>query len=407
MSGSIEQVFDDMLQPIREVLLAGQRASGRLSVAELAASRARELVLLGERLERLGHGLKVTAAARVAETAAWKDDGDASIADWMARTTGTSKHDAQRNIDTGRRLGSLPDTETALREGRLSSKQADAIADAASADPTAEQELIRAAGRSPLKELKQKCREIRAKADPDPEATARRIQDRRSYRTWTEPDGTAHLHLSGPGPTIARIDAAVRHRADRIFREAHRAGRRERSDAYSVDAMEQLVCREGDGAPIAKGADAKIIVRIDHGALLRGRAEPGEVCEISGVGPVAVSTVREWMRDAFIAAILTKGTEVSKVVHLGRRFTSEQRTALQWQDPICARRGCGNRLGLENDHHDDWALTRTTRTTSANRWCRACHRLKSAGWIVGPEGDDGKHELSPPPERRARTADPP
>jgi hypothetical protein len=85
-----------------------------------------------------------------------------------------------------------------------------------------------------------------------------------------------------------------------------------------------------------------------------------------------------------------------------------RRTALQWQDPTCARRGCGNRLGLENDHLDDWALTHTTRTVSGKRWCRACHRLKSSGWIVGPMGDDGKHDLYPPVARRAqRTADPP
>ena len=68
-----------------------------------------------------------------------------------------------------------------------------------------------------------------------------------------------------------------------------------------------------------------------------------------------VATVREWMDDAFVAAVLTKGEDVQKVVHLGRRFTANQRTALQWQDPICARKGCANRLGLEYDHFEDWA----------------------------------------------------
>ena len=40
------------------------------------------------------------------------------------------------------------------------------------------------------------------------------------------------------------------------------------------------------------GADAKIIVRVDHTALLRGAVGPGELCEISGIGPIPVSVVR-------------------------------------------------------------------------------------------------------------------
>jgi hypothetical protein len=391
---------DDPLHAIREALRGAQVASGSLSVDRLDAAAARELVLLGERFERLGHSLKVTAAARVEATAAWRGDGDRSIADWMARTTGTSKHDAQRNVQTGKRLRSLPKVEKALRSGRVSPKQAEAIADASEADPGAEEELIAEAGRTSLNEFKQRCRERRAKADPDPEATAKRIHAKRSCRTWTEPDGTAHLHLSGPGSTIARIDAAIRHRADHLFREANREGRQEPTGAYAFDAAAALLLRDGDGTPVPKGADAKVIVRIDHAALVRGVAEADEVCEIAGVGPVPVSTVREWMGDAFVAAVLTKGVEVAKVVHLGRKFTSVQRTALQWQDPCCARRGCGNRLGLELDHLEDWAKTHTTRSTSGKRFCKGCHRLKSAGWIVGPMGDDGKHDLSPPPEHR-------
>ena len=113
-------------------------------------------------------------------------------------------------------------------------------------------------------------------------------------------------------------------------------------------------------------------------ALLRGRAVDGETCEIAGLGPIPVSVVQEWMENAFLAAIVTKGTEITKVVHLGRRFTSEQRTALQWRDPICARKGCDNRLGLEYDHFEDWADTRTTRVGAGRRFCPSCHRLKTA-----------------------------
>ena len=108
------------------------------------------------------------------------------------------------------------------------------------------------------------------------------------------------------------------------------------------------------------------------------------------------------MDDAFLAAVVTKGTEIGKVIHLGRRFRSEQRTVLQWQDPVCARRGCSNRLGLEYDHFEEWALTHTTRTTAAKRFCSACHALKTAGWTVSQPDRDGQCTFTPPPAPTAR-----
>jgi hypothetical protein len=102
------------------------------------------------------------------------------------------------------------------------------------------------------------------------------------------------------------------------------------------------------------------------------------------------------MDDAFVAVVLTKGEDVQKVVHLGRRFTATQRTALQWQDPICARRGCSNRLGLEYDHFEDWAGTHTTRVEAAKRFCHPCHQLKSRGWQVSEPDANGQCTFTPP-----------
>jgi hypothetical protein len=90
-------------------------------------------------------------------------------------------------------------------------------------------------------------------------------------------------------------------------------------------------------------------------------------------------------------------------VHLGRRFTSEQRTALQWLDPICARKGCSNRLGLEYDHFEDWADTHTTRVEAAHRFCKGDHRLKTLGWLVSEPDEDGQCTFTPP----TAGADPP
>ncbi len=196
---------------------------------------------------------------------------------------------------------------------------------------------------------------------------------------------------------MARVDNAIRHRADQTFRHARAEGRREPAEAYAFDAATELLTSAGDGPAAPAGADAKIIVRVDHSALVRGRAVAGETCEIAGVGPIPVGTVREWLDDAFIAVVLTKGQDVQKVVHLGRRFTATQRTALQWQDPICARQGCSNRLRLEYDHFEDWAHTHTTRVPAARRFCHPCHQLKSAGWQVSQPDANGQCTFTPPP----------
>jgi hypothetical protein len=369
----------------RRIAEVSDRLTAAVQGLDLGAAlpaTCKELVALGERIERTGRTLKAMAAAKVAASVAWKGDGDRSAEDWLARTTGTTRAEAARELETGRHLGELPAVARAAVGGELSTKQVESIAGAAAADPPAAARLLDAAKRKGLRELQDECRATRTNADPDPEATRARIHGKRSYRTWVDAEGTGHIHLSGAADAIARIDNAVRHRCDQLFREARSDGRREPGEAYAFDAAEALLTSDGGGKPLPKGADAKIIVRVDLGALLRGRPAGGEVCEIAGCGPIPVSVVKDWMQDAFLAAVVTKGTEIGKVIHLGRRFRSEQRTVLQWQDPVCARRGCSNRLGLEYDHFEDWALTHTTRTTAAKRFCHACHALKTAGWTT-------------------------
>jgi hypothetical protein len=186
----------------------------------------------------------------------------------------------------------------------------------------------------------------------------------------------------------------VQHRADQIFREAHREGRREPLEAYLFDAMQQLVT-EGGGPSLPTGANAKIIFRVDWPAVLRGRVAEGEICEIAGVGPVPVSVVREAMEDAFIAAVLTKGTDICSITHLGRRPTVLQQTALQWRDPECIVLGCNRTARLEMDHRDDWADTHVTEVDGMDRYCGVHHLLKTTqGWML--EQGTGKRRFLPP-----------
>jgi hypothetical protein len=85
-------------------------------------------------------------------------------------------------------------------------------------------------------------------------------------------------------------------------------------------------------------------------ALVNGRTQNGEVCEIAGVGPVPVATARALLGDAVLKLVLTQGVDVRNVTSLGRGPTAAQKVALLWEQPTCAVEHCGRRARLEADH---------------------------------------------------------
>jgi hypothetical protein len=133
---------------------------------------------------------------------------------------------------------------------------------------------------------------------------------------------------------------------------------------------------------------ASVIVRIDLAALNRGHAEPGECCEIDGVGPIPVEVAEALMADAHVAVVLTNGVDIRRVVHLGRSVTALQRTALMVRDPECVVPGCHVRTRLEIDHVTGWAKTHKTRLDDLARLCHYHHAQKTReGWeLRGPPG---------------------
>ncbi|MGK2950425.1 MAG: hypothetical protein ACSLFP_17770, partial [Acidimicrobiales bacterium] len=74
-----------------EIIEAAERLSGLLAgldLAEVLPTTAKDLVALGEKIERSGVALKLAAAARVADSGAWQEPGVRSPEDWYATATG-------------------------------------------------------------------------------------------------------------------------------------------------------------------------------------------------------------------------------------------------------------------------------------------------------------------------------
>jgi hypothetical protein len=379
-------------------LTEAEAVVGRLADEfEPGAVAAGDAAVAVKRVARLLHQLQAIEmglAKRVADTSLWQSGAATSPSDWLARTTGASRAEAASIPATAGRLESLPATAARMATGELS---------------TAEADLLTLATRESLRGLRDECARRKAAADPDDDARYERIRRARNLRHWRDPDGTFRLSLATTPDAGADIIAALSPYRRLAFDEARRAGRRERPEAYDADAM-LLMARAAatptdsttgsisDGTPGRPPRPAiKTIVRIDHTALRRGHPVDGEVCEITGVGPVPVSVVRTMLRedDPFVAVVLTKGVEVHAVAHAGRGANAFQQTALEWLQPTCVVRGCDRVARLENDHRLDYQVTRHTRLDELDRMCGTHHDKKSyEGWRLEP--GTGKRRLLPP-----------
>ena len=396
---------------MREIRKTVERYAAGFDAAVYSPSDAEAIVSDAAATEHMLATVKALAAKRAAEGGQWRRNGAASPAHDLARKTGTSVNKARESLDLAENLGSLPNLDAAARKGEVSPSQAAPIADAAKADPAAEERLVRKAKRSSLRDLMDECARTKAAAEPDDEARHRAIHAGRFLRRRRCADGAGEIHYRSTVDEVAEIFSIVRGHANTAFDRARLEGRREPEEAYLADGLLAAV-RAGAGEATQTATDAaegrvrrpsptKIVVRIDWDALLRGWPVDGEVCEIVGLGPVAVSAVRAMMAsgDAFLAAVVTKGLDVAAVVHLGRKPTAYQDTALDWLSPTCTNTACNRTERLQTDHREDWARTKVTLLRWLDRYCDHCHDLKTTkGWA--PVEGTGKRPLVPPDDPR-------
>jgi hypothetical protein len=402
----------DVAIGVREVMEVAEgvaRVVAGFDADLVTASDAMTLVKIFDRMERMVAAGKSLSFGRVADTELWRRAGFRSAADWMADATGVGVGDAVRVLETAKALEHAEATAEAFKAGELSPRQAKTIAVAAIVVPGFERELIAVADHLSIRELDDKARRlVRAGSVESDEHRAARARSRRVLRTWVEGDlgcGLWKVPLAKHATLMASIDVEK----ERIFHQARRDGRRESAEAYGADAlvaMAEKATGAGDADSPDDGrdgrrssGDVKVIVRVDHTALIRGEVGSGEICEIAGIGPVDIATVRNWVEgDAFKAAIVTDGTDIRSVVHLGRQPIELQRTALQWHTAgSCAIEGCSSTARLEIDHVAEWSATGRTTLDELARVCGHHHDLKTHHrYRFGPLGANGKRPLIPP-----------
>jgi hypothetical protein len=223
-----------------------QRVVRVLDGDALDAATAEQLVEEFATIEHLAAAGKALAAKRVADSGRWRLAGERSEADWLAKRTGETVGAARAALETAAKLADCPSTAEAFRKGELSVPQANAIAAAAAADPTAEQRLLDLASSAGLKRLRESCDRVLAAAS-DSESTHDRVHRGRYWRRWTDADGGRCGQYKLTVEAAAVLEAAAEPFVEQAFRAARGARRHEPSEAYAADGLVGLAAAVRSG----------------------------------------------------------------------------------------------------------------------------------------------------------------
>ncbi len=351
----------------------------------------------------------------------------------IAAATGWSEPWTHDRVLTARFLhGLLPLTRTALARGRISSRQADVIAEAAqrlsgyarwadstidSTDdapfrrsctdlegailPTAEGRGVSATRRAAARALER----IDAAASAHRRRDARHTRD---VRVIDEGDGIAtllarmgieqaHACLTainalaqgaladGPLTQGALADGATPARDDRLVGERR------------ADALVHLVLRDAaTAAPTAIRTHVDVV--IDLPTLLGLAEEPGTIRGGGPGGPMPVAaevirrlvasdasaTMRRLVCDPLTGHLLDRGRTTYRVPDALRAFIEDR-------DRTCRFPGCHRRAGLTQiDHAIPWDAGGATSRENVGALCTRHHQLKThAGWAITASTSDG------------------
>jgi hypothetical protein len=383
--------LDEIADELREI------ATG-VEPREFACTDAARLTATAAEAERLCAALKVLFARRAVEGNAWRDGTDAIVPEqWFARLSGCSEAEARRELRTSEKLAELAATEKSLREGLLSLDQAALVSRGATADPTAEKRLLRTARKGEMRNLRAETERVVAAATDETEGRAR-AQRERNLRTWNRGFSTDG-GFSGPTEDVAVLLTALKPLQQSAFDAARKAGNPESRDAYLFDALIKLA--RGTLGGTATATDCPVgRVRVDLQSLLEGKTQPGEVCEIPGVGPVPVEHARKVLSHGLLELVISDGVDVQTVVSTTRHVPKALKIAIEERDQTCNVEGCDRTDHLERHHVEEYAQNHLTTYEILGRLCPLHHDLVTYEGYTVERNSDGSWTLRPPDEQR-------
>ena len=198
----------------------------RLDPDTLSPADARAFTLVLEEMKRAVEAIQTGVIGRVDRAGAWAGNTVRSTEEWVATATGVSWGEAKGRVELAGALHQLPDTASALVEGRISGSQAALVARAASADPHAECRMLDLAGRASVKELKDAAQRVVASASGQTDEEQAAVHRTRFLRTWTGTDGAFHLQGRMTKADGAKVLAVLEPLMEIEFTNARRQDRK-------------------------------------------------------------------------------------------------------------------------------------------------------------------------------------
>jgi hypothetical protein len=308
--------------------------------------------------------------------------GHLSAAHLVAVASGTTVGAAAEAIETGRAMSAHDGLDVAFRSGELSGEQAVVVADAIAVDASAERALLEAAKVDGLRGMRARARAVKAAREDDRLGRYERQRRASSFRHGVDhADGMAWGQFRLPPDQGAAVVNRIERETDRVFREAHRTGRRDPVERYAAEALVRVVTGAAKASPTTRG---DVMVLVSYEALRRGHVEGDEVSVIPGFGDVAVEVPRRLLDGgAFLTGLLHDGERVQLVRRFGRRPSAAVRVAvvaeavLAHGQLVCDVDGC-DRTDIEWDHTLPWADGGTSDASNLSPKCRGHHRAKTA-----------------------------
>ena len=288
--------------------------------AGLLASEAEAVVRDATAIVNLASTVRMLAAKRVADSAAWKHRGHRSAADWLAKETKSSFGEAKGALEAAEKIAECPQVEAKARAGGLPASRPRCWP--RRWRPTRRPRTACWGSRSRrVGEVEGECRKVELSSTSDAQARHDTIHRERSVRHWTDDEGAFRLAAKLTPEAGATVLGALAPFEKAAFDRARHEKRHEPHEAYLADALVDLAAAslagrdDGDGAAEKpKSRKPCFTVLVDLQALLRGQAEPGETCEIPGVGPIPVARLYELAPDAFWHVLVTRGRDIRQLL---------------------------------------------------------------------------------------------
>jgi hypothetical protein len=302
----------------------------------------------------------------------------------------TRRH-AETELDLALDLAEqLPSVLRALSEGRIDRQRAKIIVDGtahlqsvAHARQVAD-EVLDDAGRLTTGQLAGRVRRACLQADPDTVRTVvERAKTERRFVTWTSPDGTMGIQVSGIDPVRGQ---ELSDRINRIARELRGNGEPRTMDQLRADVAVDLLT--GTTSPTV----GKVHLTVDL-ATLAGLADtPGD---LAGYGPILTDITRQLVESGDGSWDWTVVHPESQMPvadgHTKRRHTASQRRRLAVRHTTCVAPGCRMpTIDCDLDHTTPYAESGVTDTDDSAPLCRHHHCIRhQTGWTYRhlPNGD--------------------